>query len=96
MRHGAIIVRGGAVQATGFNVNFLDPYYHKDAPKLSIHAEEAAIKMCSNTQGAIIYIARINRRGEQRMSRPCPKCMEMIKQARIKRIVYTINNVEDL
>ncbi len=95
-RHSAIIVLGGSVQSWGINKNTLDPAYHVNEPKISVHAEEAALKRAVRTKGAVIYVARINRTNEQRMSRPCDRCMRQLREAGIKRVVYTINCMEVL
>lgn len=96
MRHGAVVVLGGAVQGMGVNKKTNDPYFHKDLHWLSEHAEMAALRRCKRTQGATIYISRINNNGEEMMSRPCPKCMKLIRKAGIKKIVYTINSSMEL
>lgn len=93
MRHGALVVLGGAVQGMGVNKSTNNPHIHKNLHFLSEHAEMAALRRCKRTKGATIYIARINNRGEQMMSRPCDKCMRLIRAAGIKKIVYTVNNV---
>ena len=91
MRHGCIVVLGGSVQSVGVNKRTNDPYIHKNLHWLSEHAEMAALRRCKRTKGATIYVARVNNAGEQRMSRPCHKCMKLLREAGIKRIVYTID-----
>lgn len=58
----------------------------------SYHAEEVAIREAGedNVRGAIIYVARVNKNGEDRDSKPCPKCASLIKQAGIKRVIFTM------
>lgn len=92
MRHGCIIVLGGSVQAMGINKRTNDPFIHKNLTWLSEHAEAAALRRCKRTEGAVAYIARINKHGEERMSRPCPKCMIALKAAGVKKIVYTVDS----
>lgn len=90
-RHGAVIVKGGRVMATGFNrwrqpienVSNFNPDWS------SIHAEESALSKAGDLKGATMIIVRINRRGEHRTSKPCDKCMERIERAGIKAITYT-------
>lgn len=57
----------------------------------SLHAEVATLRRCSKTdlKNAVIYIARINRLGEERNSKPCPACLEEIRKAGIRKIVFT-------
>lgn len=95
-RHGAVVVLGGSVQSVGINRRTNDPWTHKNLHWLSCHAEMAAIRRAGRTQGATIYVSRINRRGEPRMSRPCAKCMKLIIKSGFKRVVYTVDTQEYL
>lgn len=55
----------------------------------SVHAEVDALKKAGDVRGATMYIARVNKRGQDRNSRPCDKCYDNIINAGIKKIVYT-------
>lgn len=94
--HGAIVVKGGRVVGTGFNrnrnnPNIVSPEHIKT--ECSYHAEESAIRDAGNdVRGAIIYVARVNKHGEDRDSKPCPKCLTLIKDSGIKRIFYTTSS----
>jgi deoxycytidylate deaminase len=92
-KHGAVVVRGGSVVGVGRNKHRNDPaYLPEDVVRehTSYHAEEIAIRQAGeNTKGATIYIARVNNQGEDRNSRPCLPCSLLIKEAQIKKIVYT-------
>lgn len=94
MRHGAVVILGGSVQGLGINKRTNDPYTHKNLHWLSEHAEMAALRRSKRTEGAVIYVSRVNKRGQERMSRPCPKCMKLLKAKGIKKIVYTIDSAE--
>lgn len=93
-RHGAVIVKGGRVISTGVNkwrnkqVNPQEtPEYN---PNLSYHAEVDAISHAgSDLNGATIYIARVNKHGHEQLSRPCVRCAKALKEAGIKKVVYT-------
>lgn len=92
--HGAVVVKGGRVLGTGFNKvrnhpAIVSPEHIKT--DCSYHAEEVAIREAgeSNVKGAIIYVARVNRHGNDRDSKPCPKCSALIDRVGIKRVVYT-------
>lgn len=92
MKHGAVIVKGGRVLSTGMNKE-------RNHPKIvssehikthcSVHAEIDALKKAGDVRGATMYIARVNKRGQDRSSRPCDKCYSNIINAGIKKIVYT-------
>lgn len=92
--HGCVIVKGGRVLGTGWNKDrnhptIVSPEHIKT--DCSFHAEEVAIREAgpSNIKGAIIYVARVNRQGNDRNSKPCSKCSDLIDKVGIKRVVYT-------
>ena len=92
--HGAVVVKSGRVIGTGWNKTrnhpaFVSPEHIKS--DCSYHAEEVAIREASdsNLRGAVIYVARVNRQGNDRDSQPCSKCSALIQDAGIKRVVYT-------
>jgi len=91
--HGAVVVKSGRVLGTGFNRDrnnpkIVDP--NRIKMDCSFHAEEVAIRDAGeNLKGAKIYVARVNKHGHDRDSRPCPRCFLLIKSVGIKKIVYT-------
>jgi deoxycytidylate deaminase len=92
--HGAVVVKGGRVLGTGYNKNrnnpnIVSPEHIKT--DCSFHAEEVAIRDAGedNIKGAIIYVARVNRHGNDRDSKPCPRCSRLIERVGIKRVVFT-------
>lgn len=95
-RHGCIIVKSGAVQGRGTNTYRNQPGIIEEINALSVHAEINALKRCGDLRGAVAFVARVNNHGEQRQSRPCPDCLQALKHAGVKRIVYTINGDEYL
>lgn len=94
MRHGALIVRGGSVISMGVNHDRNFPTVFGDLSLAqsfaSVHAEISALNQTKNPEGAVIYIARVNKAGIPRMSRPCDRCFIKLIQAGIKEIIYTI------
>ena len=91
--HGAVVVKSGRVLGTGWNKNrnhptIVSPEHIKS--DCSYHAEEVAIREAGDDlKGAILYVARVNKHGEDRNSKPCPKCRRLINESGIKRVVYT-------
>ena len=91
--HGAVVVKGGRVLGTGYNRNrnhprIVSPEHIKT--DCSFHAEEIAIREAGeNLKGAIIYVARVNKQGKDRDSMPCPRCLSLIEEVGIKRVVHT-------
>lgn len=92
-KHGAVIVKSGRVVGTGFNKDrnnplFVSPEHIK--PHSSRHAEFEAIKEAGrNASGAILYVARVNNQGKDRISKPCRLCEAQIKKYKIKKVIYT-------
>lgn len=98
MKHGAVVVKGGRVIGTGFNKNRNSPLVVSEnhiKTHCSEHAEVNAIKDASyNVKNAVIYVARVNKHGKDRNSKPCDKCFEIISKLGIKKIIYTVENNE--
>lgn len=77
-KHGAVITTGKRPLASGTNTPSSD------------HAEEHAIKQLPrNRHNLTIYIARIDKSGGLKLSRPCRKCMNLIKKLNISSLIYT-------
>jgi deoxycytidylate deaminase len=91
--HGAIVVKGGRVIGTGYNKNRNNPHFVSPEhikTDCSVHAERSAIKDAGyDVKNAVIYIARVNRHGEDRDSKPCSRCLRLIEESGIKRVIYT-------
>ena len=65
-------------------------YAHKSGnnDKIYLHAEISALIRCREKPWAI-YIARVNRSGKPKLAKPCRGCEIAIRDANIKRIMYT-------
>ena len=85
-QHGAIIELGGRIIASG--TNSMKPLAPQDA-KYSEHAEAAAIRK-ARWKGGTLYVARVNRHGAVKNSKPCLDCIELIRASRINRVCYSI------
>lgn len=91
-KHGAALYRGGSVLALGINTERNDHDFVEKSKILDIcstHAEMSALSRVKDAKGATIYVARVNRAGEARMSRPCAKCYRALEAAGVRRVVYT-------
>lgn len=94
MKHGSVIVKGGRVISTGYNKERNHPTIVSSEhikTDCSVHAEIDALKKARDVSGATVYIARVNRRGQARDSRPCKRCYNSLLSNGIKKIVYTIS-----
>lgn len=92
-RHGAVVVKSGRVLGVGFNKDKNNPFIVSPEhikTHCSRHAEIEAIKDANwNVKGAILYVARLNRQGKDRNSKPCKYCEAVIKSAQIKKVIHT-------
>jgi len=96
MKHGAIIIKGGAVQSMGVNVQKNHPTVvaADETPwHCGDHAEIAALKRAGdNAQGATLYVARVRPDGSWAMSKPCNNCAQAIDRAGVKRVVWSYDD----
>ena len=92
MKHGSVIVKGGRVIGTGVNKERNHPTVVSSEhikTDCSVHAEIDALKKVKDASGATVYVARVNRRGQARDSRPCNRCYSTLRNSGIRKIVYT-------
>lgn len=98
-KHGAVIIKGGRILGSGINSDRNDPNLVAD-PKTqaAVHAEVAALRAAgsSDLRGATIFVARVNRKGEPRMSKPCINCQAALAARGVKKVVYTIDSSMEL
>jgi tRNA(Arg) A34 adenosine deaminase TadA len=89
-RMGAIILHKGKIISRGFNQGNKT---HPNGPSdryYSLHAEIHAISLAKN-KGDTLIVVRVKKDGKLALSKPCSGCMEAIKAAGIKCIIYTDN-----
>ena len=97
IRHGAVLVKGGSVINIACNKDHFNSFAHRFRPyncgPATKHAEAHCILGLTKQQttGADMFVCRINRQGEFRMSKPCTMCHLLLKNAGIKRVFYTTN-----
>ena len=98
-RHGAVLIKGGSilnVAANSDNHSSFGQRFRTMPGKATHHAELGCILGLdrTSTQGSTIYVARVNRGGDWKMSKPCSMCHEVMKYVGIKKVVYTIGEDE--
>ena len=101
---GCVIANKGRVVSSGCNsvkTHTLQKRYNKyrnnDALQHSMHAETSAIIGFMNLahrtdidpKDCTVYIYREWKNGRLAMARPCPSCMQLLKDTGFKKIVYT-------
>lgn len=96
-RHGAVIVRGGSVLSVGVNkwrndVSLANEMHDQGRSEdISVHAEVDALSRVSDPAGSTIYVARINKTGSPRLSKPCTSCASALSEAGVTKIIYTVH-----
>lgn len=87
IRVGACIA-GKRPLVTGYNKVKTHPKINRP----SVHAEMACLLCCNIevVRGKTIYVYRETKEGPA-MARPCDNCLESLRDAGIKRVVYTTN-----
>lgn len=90
MKHGCIVVKHNRILGISPNVYRNDPrnVANRHLNYCSIHAEARAIRKAGFPKKAIVYVARVNRQGERRYSRPCEGCMSLIEELNCK-VIHT-------
>lgn len=101
-RHGAVVVEHGCIISSGHNsstrcsriqADLDSQYFRVEGCHGPLHAETMAllplIRKRYEFSNTTLYIFRRDRLGNLAQSRPCPRCMELIKRCGIKKIKYT-------
>ena len=97
-RHGAVLVKGSSVRSISCNkhrhCSFGARFRREGHGEATLHAELGAILGIerSTTQGSTVYVARINKEGEARISKPCSMCEAAMRHVGVKRVIYTDAN----
>lgn len=87
VRMSCVIVRGG--KPIGFGANS-GKWMRITDGWCSRHAEAVAIRRTADPRGADAYIFRSLKNGMPAMARPCVMCMALLKNAGIRRAIYTM------
>ena len=76
--HGVIVVKGGAIVATGSN--------HDDR-----HAEVVALSKLwpSKRKGTTVISVRVRKTGTVGMAKPCQACEQFLRDNGVKKVVYS-------
>lgn len=92
----ALVIRGGSIVSASVNVKRNPPRLTQGGPGTTWHAEEAALRsmryQADRAEGCTIYVARVNKRNQMRLGRPCMKCFALIVSSGIKTIVYSVDD----
>ena len=99
-RHGAVLVRGSSVINVSENKNNFCSFGRRfrkcdiQPGHSTVHAELGSILGVgrNKTEGADVYVARIGKKGDFKMSKPCPMCESALRHVGVKRAIYTIDD----
>jgi tRNA(Arg) A34 adenosine deaminase TadA len=95
IRHGAVLVKGGSIINISHNKSNFSAFGNRfrkyDCGHATHHAELGCILGLdrSKTSGSVIYVVRINKDDEFRLSKPCSMCHEVLKYVGVKKVYYT-------
>lgn len=98
VRIGACLVIGNYVVARAANCTKTHTVQHRYnteservCPSPALHAEMYAILKARSTDlsGATMFVGRLDRNGAMALCRPCNSCISAMKDAGIRKIVYT-------
>lgn len=59
-------------------------------PNLTVHAEIDALSRVTDPRGAVVYVARVGKNGDEKFSRPCKNCSKALAEAGVKAVIYTV------
>lgn len=95
----SVLVRGGNIYSIGYSRLLSEPHLcdfspSQPRPRVSEHAEVAALRNAPRASNGVLYTARIGRSHNVGLAKPCQDCQTAIIEANIKRVFYTINNNE--
>jgi deoxycytidylate deaminase len=99
-KHGAVLTKGGKVISTACNKDkfssFAKRFRNKDYGRATRHSEVSAVLNLpkSVTDGATMYVVRVNRDGEFRLSAPCEMCYHTLQFTGVKKVIYTAGEDE--
>ena len=97
-KHGAVLVQGGSVLNCSYNKDSYNSFGSRfrslSEGQATLHAELGCVLGIPRpkTTGATVYVARVNRFGEERMSKPCNMCQNVLKHVGVRRVIYTTDN----
>ena len=91
-RHGCVLIKRNKIFSKGCN-KYSQRYMNlKNRYTASCHAELDCIRNCVDRrllEGSILCVVRTNASGDVSDSKPCQICLSMIKNYKIKKIIFS-------
>jgi deoxycytidylate deaminase len=94
-KHGAVLVKSASVISVAFNkkgyTSFGAKFRSVNRYHATLHAELASVLNVErrSTEGATVYVVRINKAGQFRLSKPCLMCEAALRYCGVKKVVYS-------
>lgn len=89
---GCVIVLHGKPVSVGWNVVKTHPIYTANSHRCTIHAEiKAVISAQCDLSSGIAYVYRERSNGNPALAKPCNLCYNVLAEAGIKKVFYTID-----
>lgn len=90
-RHGAVLLSRGKVVASGYNYTLLTREVFSTRPHPGFHAEECCLASARARRvwGDTILVVRVNPRNELRLSRPCKRCLGLLRRKGVRRVLFS-------
>jgi len=84
---GAVVVVGSKIVGRGFNFSHSTGQLLHDG----MHAEMAALNNTTARfrDGSIVYVCRVMGNGELGLSKPCDRCLTVMKKMNVKRVHFS-------
>ena len=88
-KHGCVVVYRGKVVSSATNKQLLVPN-DRTWRRSQVHAEAAAIAAARKySNGATVYVARVDNDGQPMDSKPCKRCESLLSRYGINQIIWT-------
>lgn len=90
-RLGAVVANKNKIISAGHNSRRHHKYSDFYSWKGTCHAETAAILKApfGTLAGSTVYVARVNAKGKQLLSKPCHCCLALMHSVGVAKVIYT-------
>ena len=98
-KHGAVLAKGSSVLNISTNKNQYSSFAarFKECPShATVHAELGAILGVDrdSTSSSHVYVVRVNKIGDWKLSKPCQMCQAAMEYVGIKKVIYSVGKDE--
>lgn len=79
---GAVCLRQDGALVTATNIR-------TQMPEPAAHSEARCLRKAGH--GSIMYLCRLDRRGQWALAKPCPACATLIRNRMVRKVFYTVS-----